>query len=406
MNDTVNLLMYTVPSVHFRTDNPEYMLIGKSNDLFFGQSNASFIAQAIQTTYPNFTDLLSGLIDVELDSICLIFPVNEDDYCFGDENSLPTLSVYQVEKTVLSSSENYYSDADPNDYINSKLLGNSPANLLKHYIYNDASGGTDDDPNDTTWAVSIKLLNSIGQDFIDQNESYFYSAGVKFYEIFYGIYVTANSDNNSILRLNTNLDASMAESFGIVMFYHKTGSTDPLVYNLPINTSSARFNLFTHDYSTTSFYNQILNPGTISDTVAYLQSMAGTSIELRMPGLENFDSVVVNKAELIIKNTDESLFPNDYPIEKLWLVAYDSDSALVYFDDFLGASYEGASITDDKEYHFYVTRIVQNIIDGVFEDDLTIHLINLNSGSEFTQSIINTGQNSNPAKLVLTYTKY
>lgn len=398
ITDTVEIFMYTEKAPRERTDNPLYLLLGSYTDPVFGLSESSFITQVLQATYPNFDET------TVLDSICLVLPLVQDDYYYGESDFSLNLSVYKVTDTLFTS-KYYYSDANPDDYTSYEELGSGDAKLTNiEYIKYLDDEQTQIDTMYDTLAISLRLDDSFGQELLDNNEDFF-SYG-KFTEIFKGIYVKNNTTNSAIYKIDYNVP-STTSNFGMVIFYKNEGDTESQKYVLPINSSSARFNIYNHDYSTSLFYDQLQNPGTIVDDVAYIQSMAGTTVRMEIPGLKNFDSVVVQKAELIIKNAPTTVYGDFDPLEKIWFAGYDTTGTIVYFNDFLSSSYEGAEIDSDDSYSFFVTRIVQDLIAGIYDDqEFSIYLTELNAGEDFKRSVITTGQNQEPSKLVITYTKY
>ncbi len=397
ITDTVEVFMYTELSPRVRTDYPQYLFIGNYNDPYFGFSNSSFITQVLQSRYPNF-------VNPDLDSICLVLPLTQGDSVYGDgQNTILNLSVYRLTAD-LSSSNDYYSDEDPADYTGFEELGTGDVKILTYYYEEKNDTGAVIKIHDTT-ALCLRLNHSFGQELLDESDAYFYSMGA-FTEVFKGIYVKNNTTDACIYKIDNTMSYNTT-NFGLVIYYHNENDTTARKYALPINANGLQFNIFSHDYTTAPFYEQIQNPGTIYDSLAFLQSMAGTAIRIEIPGLINFDSIVVNKAELIVKNVSnygESIY---LPLEKIWLAGIDTSQSIVYFNDFAGGSeYEGASL-ENNEYHFFVTRIVQDYINGIYDNrTFGFYLLNLKSGLEFKRSVFATGKKSNPSKLVITYTKY
>ena len=399
MTDTFEIFMYTEKAPPKRTDNPAYLFIGNHNEQFFGNSTAEFMTQVLQSSYPNFGDT------TVLDSICLVLPLDDENYYYGNEDARLNLSVYEVTEDTLKSSKDYYSNENPEDYINFNKIG-SGLTYLTHILYTN-----EEEEEFDTLAISLRLNDDLGQLFIDSNQYYFHSIG-KFSNIFKGIYVKFNddafigNDETCIYKIRNDVP-STTSNFGIVMYYHYENDDTPRKYALPINGSAIQFNMFSHDYSESEFAEQMENPGTIDDSVAYLQSMAGTFVRIEIPGLKNFTDVVINKAELVIENASTDFYGEYDPLKGIWLSGFDSDTNIVYLQEFMGNSYEGATINSDNEYHFFVTKLVQDIIAGKFENqNIDIYLSVINSGSDFNRSVITTGKNTNPSKLVVTYMKY
>lgn len=391
ITDTVEVFLTTELTEKIRTDNSGSLLVGKYNDPYFGSTQAGFITQVLENTYPNFPD---GII---LDSICLQFQLYENDGVYGDSTPPFDFTVYEVTQTLSNlSTQYYYSNESPENYTNFDILGTGTANI---YYFEEK----DKDKKTIIYkGMSLKLNNSFGQRLIDDDDRYFYSYGTNFSEIFKGIYVESNSNNQAIYKIRTTITSDSSD-FGMIMYYHTDSSTTPQTYIMLINTSSARFNLFEHDYTNVPFVN---NDKTIRDSLVYLQSMAGTVLKFEAPGLKNFENIVINKAELLLPVAPNT-YDNFKPIDYLWFAAYDTADNIVYFEDFAGSSYQGADLTDNNTYSFYITRIVQDLIQNIYQNlPFELYITNLASSVDFKRSIITNGNHSKPTKLIITYSKY
>jgi len=391
ITDTVDVFLTTEISTKVRTDNSAALLVGKYNDPYFGTTQAGFVTQILQSSYPAFTD------DVIFDSICFQAQLYENNGVYGDSSQLFNFSVYKITKDLSTeSTQYYYSDENPDIYTEMEELGSGNA-----YVYDYFEEKTINNKKVfiTYKAMRLKLNNSLGLDFFENEQDYFYSYG-KFTKLFKGIYVQSN-DNNAMYKIRTTTTSEFDE-FGLVMYYHTETSDSVRRYVLPFNSSSARFNLFTHDYTNSPF---ILNT-TNRDSLAYIQSMAGTMVKFEAPGLKNFENVVINKAELLLQ-----VAPNTYsdfkPIDFLWFAGFDTANNVVYFDDFAGQTYQGAEISDNNTYSFFVTRIVQDFIANTYQNlPINFYITNLASAVDFKRTILTNGNHSKPAKLIITYSKY
>ncbi len=395
MTDTVEVFMYTEVAPRMRTDKPQFLFVGGYDDPVFGHTNSDFITQVLQGQYPIFPE------NPILDSICLVLPLvfdEKDVYGKNPDGFSMNLSVYEVKK-LLSTTDEYYPDEDPADYTNNyeTLLGSGDAYLLRSSAISGATATSDD-----TSMIVLRLNDEFGELLLNNSDNYFFTSG-KFTEVFKGIYVKNNTPNSGVYKLFNSVPG-ISTNFGIVMFYHSEQGGNQH-FGLPINRSGAQFNLFDHDYSSAVFSEQLNNPGTVVDSLAYLQSMGGTVVRLEMPGLKNFDSIVVNKAELLIKNSQTD--SNYAAIDEIWFAGYDTAQAIVYFNDFSGDKYIGAPLREGEGYNFFLTRIVQNLIENKYANyNMGIYLTDLHSGLDFKRSVLKTGQNSTPTKLIITYTKY
>lgn len=391
--DTVEVFLSTEQSMPIISTNPEYLLVGQHDDPLFGRTDASFMTQFRQISYPLWGDTAI------LDSVCIILPLAVDDeYYYGNNSTAElNLSVYEVTDTL---NKTAYSDQNPDDYTDYNLLGQT--NVYKKHFWGERVNDEGDTVVVDSLSLVIKLDNSFGQRLIDNTEDYFENSVTYFHEIFKGVYITNNSDDPGIYRIHT--DNASNQKFGLVIFYHFPHSQDiERDFCLPLSTSCGRFNMFSHDYTNAVFYDQ-LQDSTIVDENAYLQAMGGTMVKFSAPGLLNLDSIVINRAELIFK-TNPSLAGGFNPLNEIWLAGVDTGQTIVRFQEFYASTYQGAFL-DDQEYKFEITRILQNYIDGKYQNRFfDFYLMDLSGASVFNRSVITNGNNFNPPKIVITYTK-
>lgn len=401
--DTVEIVLTTQEALPIITSGSEFLIVGNQDDPVFGTTEASFMTQVRQTEYPEWS------ADAIFDSIYLFLPIDiEDDYFYGENiNSPIELSIYKVTDTL---NQTLYSDQDPAEYTNYDLVGQDDA-----YIYEEVKeieyivGDDTLTKNFYFYYLAVKLNNDFGQDLMDQDEDYFFNSLSFFHNIFFGLYVKTNSQNTGLYKIITDTNPgdetdSLSHTHpGMVIFYKDAEDGDSQYFNLSISSSSEHFTMFSHDYSNSEFSNQ-LQDETITSNYAYLQSMAGTMVKFEAPGLKNLDSIVINNAELIFKTAPSSTDIYD-ALDEIWLVGIDTAGTIVRFQDFYASTYQGATY-EDGEYKFNVTRVIQNYIDDIYEDKyFDFYLMDLTGGASFKRSVLTNGNNSNPAKIAITYTK-
>lgn len=390
MTDTVKVIMYTDSITRITSQIPSYLMVGKYTDPVFGISDASFMTQVMQTNYPSWNT------STVLDSICLALPLAED-YYYGDNESNPDLSVYELSDTLNETT--YYSNSDPDDYTNYTLLGSGTA---RKFV------STDIIDSIPVKGMELRLDDNFGNRLINQSDYYFSSYG-HFYDIFKGIFVKCNN-SPGIFKIRTDI-ADTTQSFGIIVYYHSSLNTeDHLKFVLPISSSSNRFNLFNHDFSGVPFESEITATSPAPSNYVYLQAMAGTRVKLTFPGLKNFDkNLVINKAELILNQAPSLILDdNTYtPCDFLWLLGLTKNKEIVLFQDFYSSSLYNSFSVSNGQFEVNITRIVQNIINNVYEDGgIDLYLDLYNSKYDFKRTILTNGINSeNPPKLVITYSK-
>jgi hypothetical protein len=391
ITDTVAVKLYTENSPHLITSSPQYLLIGNYEDPDFGTTSASFFLQLSQYSYPDWGD------SVIFDSICLGLPLAEDPYKYGGTNQPLELQVLEVSDTLKQIY--YYSDENPNDYTDGNVIGQG---LTSYFTAYDTD--TSATENKDTLGLLVRLSDSLGQEFIDNADAYFFNYSERFYNIFFGIYVKATNDNFGIYKIRNSVNTK-TKNFGLIIFYHFPNSpSESRRFVIPFVSSNVKFNIFSHDYSNSDFPEIEDTTTQLLRDKAYLQAMSGTVIRLEAPGLANLDSIIINKAELILKVEENSQYPEN---DQLWFVGYDTTKSLVYFDDFNYNTYQGATLYSN-EYHFIITRIIQEEINNFYKKNgIKLYITDLNSNFNFQRCIINNGVglNSSPTKLIITYTK-
>jgi hypothetical protein len=179
-----------------------------------------------------------------------------------------------------------------------------------------------------------------------------------------GLYVTlskAQATNvGGIIQLA--LDSSHLD-----VFYKTVNGTtiDTASTILPFSTHSAEI---TRKYSAT--IQASLNANTGSQSIFYLQGLAGLRAKVSFPGLSQFnpDSIVLNRAELVITPVPNSGIPYA-PLPKLTMYQYDIAHQRIYIQDGSStdiraqiAQFGGGYDKTHKQYRFLVTSYIQDLI--------------------------------------------
>lgn len=182
----------------------------------------------------------------------------------------------------------------------------------------------------------------------------------------------------------------------LMQFFHHS-TEDTTTYLFPIGTSAAKFTTFDHEFGGT-VVEDFVNQGAMGgDSLLFLQAMEGANIELDFTNLDDFQNIVVNKAELIIPldsfpGDDESLAP---PIDFLIANQIDETGELILIEDLQfiffvrrlsiqdqGSLYGGFVDEDDNSYHLNITTHFQRMIDG--ETTNRMMITPYNSGGDGT----------------------
>ncbi len=380
ITDTLSIEIHTISTDSIRTSGVSELLLGEYTDPVFGYTNASFVTQFAMAQSVNFsrTDIV--------DSIVVSLPYNQGyNNLYGNPNAVQNVEVYKIE-AVLDDTKTYYNTENPDQYAN-ELIG------TKSFI-----------PNTADSILNITLSNTFGYYLLTADESYF-ATSEDFRSLFKGLYFTSKSQNDdgAIMKFDINQD------FVITLYFHDEAGNSAEYKITANNSANIRFNMIEHDYSTANFAGPVDDESLPQDSVAYIQSGGGFIARIKIPYLKELqksESIVINRAELVINSAAESSsFESEYPaVERMFIANYISgDSALLIPDYTASSSYTGESYVDET-YKFDIAAYIQNILDGTTESN-GLNLYPASEGNDVSRTVITTGNNSNPTKLIITYTK-
>lgn len=380
--DTFSIQVYTMPEDTILANYASTLLLGEYIDPIFGRTKAEFVSQFGLSEYPTFN---SGSI---VDSAFLQLTLDTNAvHSYGTQTAPQIIKVYRLPDS-FDSEKDYYSNHDTSEFMSGDLIG----------IYNF-------DPSSEDVSIRIPLYTSQIESFIEAPESV-WSSSESFIDFFKGIYVTSQCDDGDAAIYKFKLSSGTI----IRMFYHEDGIADVDSFSVSANVSAAKkFNLFQHDYSSTSFYDQIGDDQSPQDSVAYVQAMGGLRVKIVIPGLaqlKEMGDIAIYKAELIVK-TAASSYTYDTQYEKMKymvLAGIDPENEFYLLPEyFTGTSYLPQGL-EDNEYRFQIASYIRELIDGDTEND-GLWLFPYAASDNYTRSVITTGNHSTPMKLIITYTK-
>lgn len=359
------------------TDERSKILLGSYIDDIFGFSQASIAMQFRLSSY----DVNFGTNPV-VDSIVLYM-----DYTgfYGDTSTQQEISVFQLNQSIFKDSS-YYSNRNISQMANSSSIANI---------------NTSFSPNSNS-TLHIPLNNSFGMSLIA--DSGYYANNDTFLLQYQGLYITTTpvSSNGAIIYFDP-----VSENTKITLYYHND-SQDTLSFDFLINENCAYFNQFVHDYSGSTFYNNINTDSSLDNL--FIQSMGGVKAKISLNDLiswKDSGKIAINKAELVLRindlNNDMQLFPQP---ERLLLEIVDNndgfDGPIDYYmeSDYFNGYYGEQSMT----YVFNITGHVQRIING--EETNTELYIFPESNKISSERIVIANSDTNKIKLNITYSKF
>ena len=217
--------------------------------------------------------------------------------------------------------------------------------------------------------------------------------------------------------------------FDISVYYHNSLLTSDSVARFIVidEDRDARINTFSHDYTSAKFYSSI-DKNHITDTLTYIESMAGVLTRLTFPGLAALkkkpsDIISINKAELIIPvGVDNiSLYP---PVPQMQFLRKGTDGTFLNTPDYsfffptsdpsiwtsadtASAKYVGGAYDQyNNNYVSYLNKHFEYYFSQPgYNPDLYLRPLATSALTSPGRSILKNGTGANKMKLKVTYTK-
>ena len=336
-----------------------YNLLGSFNDLYFGQSDASFFTQVL---------LPSNNIDFEASQtnpnikLELSLPYYG---AYGDTAQNQSVSVYELTQNLsvidtLQSDVTEFFQYDQTPLFQNEILVGA---LNDSVQWNGVTVSPRLILDLTASNLGLKILQANSVD-LENNDN--------FTEFFKGLFLQVDQKTNgSIIYFDTN----SPECF-LRMTYNKNDDTQAII-EFPIGGEANTHNYFSHDYANSELLNY-LDDGAL-DSLVFLQSMGGLAMELDLGFLSDqvYSDWIISKASLnlpIYKDDQYDLFPAP---SYLVLTEY-KDSSDVAIQAITGGTFN--SVTE--EYNFIITSHVQKIISNNHNSTLRLYVGGKNSNAE------------------------
>ncbi len=373
--DTINVQCFTVLDNNIATDERTLATLGSYIDPVFGFTKASFLFQArISSNNVDFSEV------EQIDSFELQLKYN---FHYGDSTTPQTLKLYRLLKDIYIDST-YFAYNKPND-IDIELLTSIDLNISSE---------------DSLLIINLPI--ELAEEFTNTNNVDHFVNNETFIQFFKGIFITTENVNNDGCIFSFDLYDSESR---MMMYYN-----DSLEYEFYINTKSATYNVYEHDYTNASSDIQsIIADTTQLNNTCFIQSLGGLKTKLFFPELETlFDStqVAINKAKLIfnISNYDETLFS---PPPEITMVRILEDGKYDFVTDYKinNTNFGGELNSIDYSYSFNIPFHIQELVNGNL--DYGLYMFATSNRTKPYRAIINNNQdNGKGIQLVIYYSKY
>ena len=409
--DSIQLKASTVKEDRILTYDPnpstiyDNFLVGDYTDPVFGNTQAGLFAQlTLDFDPPDYEDALldSVVLTLQYDSIGTYGILDEDLFSLG---------VYRITEPIDKESD-YYSDdefdfdevtplAEKLDFTPRVSTGDSITGILDYRF--DPDGDTLTIPP----SLRFKFTNFFGQEFINY-DSVTYASNTNFVEQFKGIHVRPLTNTPGIL----SFDISSLSASGLTVYYRQ--DTVRTQYEYSFSTRFVQFSNLKNDFEG-AIVDDFFDDTDLGDSILFVQAMTGPNVKIEIPDIEDFENVIVNKAELEFTVADidgDNL--NDYPaIENLIAADIGADGQFVFLTDVLagGVNFGGFVIDETGQqneaiqvYRMNTSAQFQQIIEG--NRDNVIYIRAFPKQEQANRVVIyGPGHSTYPMKLKLTYTK-
>jgi hypothetical protein len=362
-------------------------IVGNVDDPVFGniqaEAYASFAIERILNDSLNFIQLDSAVWEVFYDSDStnqygdITQAMNLEVYRIIDsvkvQDTLYSTHSYATDPSAVSGKYNFFPRPFPSDSSHLRFkMNDNFLTFLKGLP-------------DTTFASSLNVRNN-----------------------FPGFAIKAVGKTGALIRFNF-----INAQNNLKIYYKKPNGTRDSI-KLITNINCVRHTMYKHDYTGSRYLNSKVNPS--SDSLLFVQSMAGPRIKLTLPDLSYLKSDGLNFAELELTVADDNgkAFPKP---QQLWLYKKDSKGEIVSVADgtiainsgyraSFGGNLEEFSI-NQKTVYKYRFRLPKHMIDYIKgKEGNELYISVLGASSTPARVLINGGKTKvNPVKLKLIVSK-
>ena len=390
----IPLSAYSTVEDSLFTKNLLYTLLGEIHDPIFGTTQAGFCTQfALQGSNTVLGD------NLELDSVVLTLQYSG---YYGDTLSGLRLEVYELDEA-LSKAQYYSCDNNPSHHGVNLVYSSTPVM---------PTPTTRVKVDTATYAahMRIRLSHNFGNQLLNLSSGDL-ANNTAFQSAFHGLVIKATSNGTG----NLCYFSPTAAQSGITLYY-RSGDT-PKKYTFPITTDCARYNFYTHDYTTgnTDFQRQVINGDTtLGRDLLYIQPTGGVKTHVNLNAFGEWvkdKNIIINKAELVITNANPSertfTEPGNIGLQRVITgntTTYVPDDAVYTSTNYFGGTYD----TDKKEYRFRLTYYAQEILRQQGINDNGINIVVTGSGIRGNRLVFRGTDESytDRLRLAIYYTEY
>ncbi len=376
--DTATVFTKTVAEDSVVTSGIAKCPLGYINDPIFGVTQADLITDL---NLPGMTSssgnvpytLPAGTITI--DSAVLILKYSPGFYGDSTSASQYTLNVYQLpqRQTDGATYYNFTTWGTPSVLLGTKSFIARPGT---HVIIDSAATGKAPVPDTIAPQIRIPISQSFLRTALFSASAAQLNSNLIFKNNVKGLYITINRGQST--GTGGIMMVSGADSIAVYIRSASGTVIDTATVYLPTISHAS----YIHNTRSTVFQNAITNKTTLTDSLVYLQGLAGSRVKVSFPYLDSLfsnknvggvNNVIINRAELVVTmNPNSNIPPYLVPLPRLSLYELDIAHQRVELPDATGLSTADAvgafggffltSVKPANTYHFLVTSYIQNRI--------------------------------------------
>lgn len=362
--DTFSLVTYSEEIDSMESDETSIGLLGTYNDPVFGTVDCGIVTQIVPEAFdPDFAPSESIVVD----SVVLALRYSSINY-YGNLEPV-TLEVYEITDGLIRTDQVYHTFDSPT--VTGSNLIKPGFETVDPDVVAEPIVGTDT----LSPQLRIQLDPQVGTDLILDAEAGLLNSDFP-NSTFKGLYLKANMPGLNPGQ-GTVLYFVLEDLLSKMTIYYKVDGGATQTFDFDINSTCARYNKITYDRTGTQV-ELALDDKSLGDDLFYMQGGSIRSV-IELPYILDFykdttgnlQPKIINKAELILPVQDYQTDPFD-PATKLFIARKVDNKISTFTADYgFGGTVAGNTVAydeDAKEFRFAMTREVQGLLNGEFEN--------------------------------------
>lgn len=390
--DTFTIRAYTVLDDSVRTDNLSPAIVGAFIDPVFGFTKAGHVTQLrLTSNNPNLVPDGSSIDNIVVDSVILsldFYRQRMPDPLVKNIYGNPGQQYFEVFEIANEIS------------VDSIYYENSPIEIDGIDLIKSGFNLQTPNPNDSIIIgdekipaqIRIPLREDFAERFFVASENGKLNS-TEFQSLIKGIYITVDETKFNPAEAGLiSFDTFQGDS-KITLYYRNVlpDSTQFLNYSFAIRSNAAKFQKFSHDYTTAhpNLVQQLDGNVESGKKDLFIQGNSGTKIKMDFPFIESLkerNDIAINHAKIILPVRDEDLekFP---PPKQLIIFALNANGKIysLQYDEPLKHGFYNA---EQKRYEFVITRYLQQVLTSNREH-FGFEIVSLASGSSSNRVVLN-----------------